>query len=136
MGRQKRLAIEFVTLQGVFPHHDLRAVSGFFQNWWHQPHENLESRVEIEFIELDGDQETQRSGQLYLELKISPWYSATQFLPTIPMFLHTRGDSREVLVVEINSFTVRNLRCLHVTKIKMYSHCHKTHLFFFLSSIS
>lgn len=68
MDTQKRLAIEFVTLQGVLPCHVLRAVPGFFQNWWHQPHENLESRVEIEFIELDGDQETQRSGQLYLEL--------------------------------------------------------------------
>lgn len=74
----ERLATEFVMLQGVLapvkPCHDHRAVSapGFCQSWWHQSHENLESRVEIEFTELDGDQESQRSGQLYLEIKIRP----------------------------------------------------------------
>lgn len=97
----KGLATDFVTLQGVLspvkPCHDHRAVSApqCCQNWWHQPHGNLESRVEIE---LDGDKDSQRSGQLYLELKIFPWNSTSQFLPPIPIFVHTRGDSREVLV--------------------------------------
>lgn len=105
---------------------------GFCQNWWHQPHGNLESRVEIE---LDGDQDSQRSRQLYLELKIFPWHSTAQFLPPTPISVHTRRQQIS-RVVEINSFTIRNLRCLHVTKIKMYSHCHKTHLSFFFLSLS
>lgn len=53
------------------------------------------------------------------------------FYPQYPLFFVHIGDGRRVLIVEINLFTIRNLRCLHVTKIKMYRHCHKTHFFFF-----
>lgn len=116
-----------VMLQGILslvkPCQDHRAVSapGFCQNCWHQPHENLESRGEIELIELNGDQDSQRSEYLYLELEIFPWHSTTQFLPPVPIFVDKRGDSKEVLVVDTNSFTIGTLRFLHVTKIKMYS---------------
>lgn len=56
------------------------------------------------------------------------------FYPLYPLFfVHIGEDSRKVLIVEINLFTIRNLRCLHVTKIKMYSCCHKTHFFFSIS---